>query len=108
MGLPVDADSRALAPADAARNYHVDSGRANQLKTPEARGAAVAEQCLRAAGQNGRHPPSPLAYLRPADCVDAPPKPVQTTPLDSVLDRIRVHPAGEELGARDHTMLATG
>jgi len=45
------------------------------------------------------------AELRPADCIDAAPNPMQSPPLDPVLHRLGAQPQGKELPPRDHPML---
>jgi hypothetical protein len=68
--------------------------------------AEVAEHRSLAAGEHSSHPPSLEREVSVADGIDAAVNPVQPAGVDSASDRVVREACGEELGNRDHAVLA--
>jgi hypothetical protein len=102
-------DTEPWSPAPA-RSRHDDRDETRDAATqvPERGGGRVPERCARAAREHRCHPPPVGAEDRMADRVHAGVDPVQSTRLESAVDRVASEPELEQLPARDRAVLLLG
>ena len=102
---PVDDDPGPAAGA-AAGNEDVDRRDVAIDQLPKQRRTEVAEDGLRAGGENGGHPATVPRQVAMADGVDTVVDLMQPAADDEPGDVRRRHPQRKDLGARDDAMLA--
>jgi len=99
-------DSDPALPAAATRRHgHVDRVAALLSKAPQGRGAPVAQDRIRPAGEHRRHPAPPPAELRSSHRVHAAPHRVQAPGGDPPLDSPSAEAQLQQLPARDRAVL---
>ena len=77
------------------------------LPHPPQRGCVVvAERGVRAAGHHRRHPPALGSQVTPADRVDPSKRAMEPCRPAPVVDRVSTEPEPDQLGVRDHPVLA--